>query len=79
MLWLRDALAISTDSSEQIINIDQREDLDRFVSRFGEPDRIIQAIRAVERAQSLTRQQVQLRPMMLDLVMGLENALVSPA
>lgn len=78
-LWLRDALAISTDSSEQIINIDQREDLDRFVSRFGEPDRIIKAIRAVERAQSLTRQQVQLRPMMLDLVMGLESALVSPA
>jgi DNA polymerase III subunit delta' len=78
-LWLRDALAISTDSSEQIINIDQREDLDRFVSRFGEPDRIIQAIRAVERAQGLTRQQVQLRPMMLDLVMGLESALVSPA
>jgi DNA polymerase III subunit delta' len=76
MLWLRDALAISTDSSEQIINIDQREDLDRFVSRFGDPDRIIQAIRAVERAQVLTRQQVQLRPMMLDLVMGLEEALV---
>lgn len=76
MLWLRDALAISTDSSEQIINIDQREDLDRFVSRFGQPEKIIQAIRAVERAQSLARQQVQLRPMMLDLVMGLESALV---
>jgi DNA polymerase III subunit delta' len=76
MLWLRDALAISTDSIEQIINIDQRDDLDRFVSRFGQPDKIIQAIRAVERAQMLTRQQVQLRPMMLDLVMGLESALV---
>jgi DNA polymerase-3 subunit delta' len=76
MLWLRDALAISTGSGEQIINIDQREDLDRFVSRFGDPDRIIQAIRAIERAQSLTRQQVQLRPMMLDLVMSLEDALV---
>lgn len=76
MLWLRDALAISTDSGDLIVNIDQREDLDRFVSRFGEPERIIQAIRAVQRAQSLTRQQVQLRPMMLDLVIGLESALV---
>lgn len=79
MLWLRDALAISTESGDQIINIDQREDLDRFVSRFGDPERIIRAMRAVERAQSLTRQQVQLRPMMLDLVMGLESALVTPA
>lgn len=76
MLWLRDALAIATDSKDQIINIDQREDLDRFVGRFGEPNRIIEAIRAVERTQHLTRQQIQLRPMMLDLVMGLERALV---
>lgn len=76
MLWLRDALALSSKSGEQIINIDQREDLDRFVSKFGDPQRIIHAIRAVERAQQLTRQQVQLRPMMLDLVMGLEGALV---
>lgn len=75
-LWLRDALALSTDANDQIINIDQREDLDRFVARFGKPAKIIEAIRAVERAQHLTRQQVQLRPLMLDLVLGLEQALL---
>lgn len=75
-LWFRDALALSTEAKDQIINIDQTEDLTKFVSKFGEPTRIIEAIRAVERAQMLTRQQVQLRPLMLDLVMGLETALL---
>jgi DNA polymerase-3 subunit delta' len=75
-LWLRDALALTTGSHEQIINIDQRTDLDRFVSRFNDEGKIIKAIRAVEQAQSQTRQQLQLRPVMINLVMELEAALL---
>ncbi len=75
-LWLRDALALATGSHERIINIDQQQDLDKFVSRFGEPPRIIRAIRAVEQAQGQTKQQLQLRPVMLNLVMELEAALL---
>ncbi len=75
-LWLRDALALATGSNERIINIDQQQDLDRFVSRFNEPPKIIRAIRAVEVAQGQTKQQLQLRPVMLNLVMELEAALL---
>ena len=75
-LWLRDALALATNSDDRIINLDQRTDLDRFVSRFGDPPSIIKAIRAVEKAQSQTRMQLQLRPVMLNLVMELEGALL---
>jgi DNA polymerase-3 subunit delta' len=74
-LWLRDALAQSTTADEEIINLDQREALDRFVGRFGNPEKIVQAIHHVERAQTLTRLQLQLRPVMLQLVVDLEETL----
>lgn len=76
-LWLRDALALSTAASDEIINLDQKDALERFVKNFGDPRRIIEAIRAIERAQQLTRLQVQLRPVMLSLVADLETALVA--
>lgn len=75
-LWLRDALALSTNAAERIINIDQQEDLQKFVGKFGYPNKIINAIRAVEKAQSEARAQLQLRPVMLNLVMELEAALL---
>jgi DNA polymerase-3 subunit delta' len=75
-LWLRDALALASNADEEIINLDQKELLQRFTSKFGEPRRIIRAIAAIERAQHLTRLQVQLRPLMLQLVAELEEALV---
>jgi len=76
ILWLRDALALSTDANEQIINLDQKADLERFVGRFGNPEKIISAIRSVEKAQGLVRAQVQLRPVMIDLIMDLEGSLL---
>ena len=65
-----------TDSAERIINLDQREDLEKFVARFGQPKRIIRAIKAVENAHSQARMQLQLRPVMLNLVLELETALL---
>jgi hypothetical protein len=64
-LWLRDALALSTEAHSEIINLDQQEDLTKFVSRFHQPKRIISALNAIDKAQHLTRLQVQLRPVMM--------------
>jgi len=75
-LWLRDALALSTKAESEIVNFDQKEDLMKFVTRLGEPKRIIEAISAVDKAMHLTKLQLQLRPVMLQLVMDLEAALV---
>jgi hypothetical protein len=75
-LWLRDALALSTLAESEIVNFDQKEDLMKFVTRLGEPKRIIAAISAVDRAMHLTKLQLQLRPVMFQLVMDLETALV---
>jgi DNA polymerase-3 subunit delta' len=74
-LWLRDALALSTKAENEIINLDQKEDLTKFVARFGEPRRIIAALSAVDKAEHLTKLQVQLRPVMMQLVVELEEAL----
>jgi DNA polymerase III subunit delta' len=80
-LWLRDALALSVakdsevNQENEIINLDQLEDLRKFVARFGEPRRIITAIASVDRAMHHTKLQLQLRPVMLQLVVDLEMAL----
>lgn len=82
-LWLRDALALSViedktsvHAEQEIINLDQKEDLIKFVARFGEPRRIIAALASVDRAMHRARQQLQLRPVMMELVVELESALV---
>jgi DNA polymerase-3 subunit delta' len=74
-LWLRDALAMSTEADEEIINLDQKDALTRFVSRFGDPEKIVHAIHHIERAQTRARLQLQLRPVMLQLIVDLEEAL----
>ncbi len=82
MLWLRDALSLSVAKGSsgiddrEIINLDQIEDLMKFVARFGDPRRIIAAIEAIDRAMHRTKLQLQLRPIMLQLVVDLEAALV---
>lgn len=75
-LWLRDALALSTKAEGEIINRDQLEDLTKFVARLGEPRRIIAAIASVDRAMHRVKLQLQLRAVMLELVVELEQALV---
>jgi hypothetical protein len=80
-LWLRDALALSVSNGSanegsEIINLDQMEDLRKFVARFGDSKRIIAAIASVDRAMHQAKLQLQLRPVMLQLVAELETALV---
>ncbi len=76
-LWLRDALAISSGSEEYIFNNDQLDDLKRFTSRFGVPINIVKALRAVEIAQRNVHLQLQLRPVVLQMVIEMEQALIT--
>lgn len=77
-LWLRDALALAVNANaeREIINFDQREDLKKFVAKFGDARRIIEAIRSVDRAIHYTKLQLQLRPIMFQLTLDLESALL---
>ena len=78
-LWLRDALAISSGAESAVFNIDQLDDLRRFTSRFGAPSALIEAIRAVELAKRKVSLQLQLRPVILELVIDLERTFLSPS
>ena len=76
-LWLRDALALSSGTDEYIFNNDQLDDLKKFTARFGVPRNIIRAMRSVEIAQRNVRLQLQLRPVVLQMVMDIEAALIT--
>jgi DNA polymerase-3 subunit delta' len=75
-LWLRDALAISSGSEEYLFNNDQLDDLKKFTSRFGVPGNIVKALRTVETAQRNVHLQLQLRPVVLQMIMDMEQALI---
>lgn len=75
-LWLRDALALTSGAEAAVFNVDQLDDLKRFTSRFGSPVALIEAIHMVESAKRKVTLQLQLRPVMLELVMDLERALL---
>jgi hypothetical protein len=76
-LWLRDALAIAVGSEDKIFNADQLDDLKRFTAKFGSPKALVEAIHSIEAAKRKVYLQLQLRPVMLELVMELEKALVA--
>ena len=76
-LWLRDALAISSGSSDQIFNNDQIDTLKAFTAKFGKPANIVKALHAVEIAQRNVALQLQLRPVMLQMTMDIEEALLA--
>ncbi len=76
LLWLRDALALSTKAEAEIINRDQLQDLTKFVANLGEPKRIIAAISSVDRAMRRVKLQLQLRAVMMELIVELEQALI---
>ncbi len=75
-LWLRDALALASGSDQYLFNIDQLDYLKRFTTKFGNPRNIANALRTVEVAQRNVRLQLQLRPVVLQMVMDLEQALI---
>ncbi|MBS1902119.1 MAG: AAA family ATPase [Bacteroidetes bacterium] len=76
-LWLRDALALASGAGSVVFNVDQLDALERFTSRFGNPAALIEAIHSVHAAKRNVALQLQLRPVMLELVMDLERSLVS--
>ncbi|MFI5262920.1 MAG: ATP-binding protein [Candidatus Kapaibacterium sp.] len=70
-------LAPTRDSADEyLFNIDQLDYLKRFTAKFGNPRNIANALRTVEIAQRNVRLQLQLRPVVLQMVMDLEVALI---
>jgi DNA polymerase-3 subunit delta' len=74
-LWLRDALAISSGSNEYIFNNDQIDVLKNFTAKFGNPAGIVKALHIIEIAQRNVALQLQLRPVVLEMAMDIEEAL----
>lgn len=76
MMWFRDALALRHGGN--VINIDQMDDLRRFVDRFGDAD-LCGAITEVERAISLVGRNVYIKLVLLQLAVRLKSILKRPA
>lgn len=75
-LWLRDALALASGSSDlYLFNIDQRDALNRFVEKFGDPKGIVEALGHVRIAERNVSLQLQLRPVFLQMIIDIEKAL----
>jgi DNA polymerase-3 subunit delta' len=72
LLWMRDAFALSvSDNEEAIVNIDQIEDVRRFVGRFGTRDNLDAAARAIEHAVELLRRNVSMTLLLIKLTLDL--------
>ncbi len=76
MIWFRDALVLRHGGN--VINIDQMDDLRRFVDRFGDAD-LHGAIAEVERAISLVGRNVYIKLVFLQLAVRLKSILKRPA
>jgi DNA polymerase-3 subunit delta' len=76
MMWFRDALVLRHGGN--VINIDQMDDLRRFVDRFGDTD-LHGAIAEVERAISLLGRNVYIKLVLLQLAVRLKSILKRPA
>jgi DNA polymerase-3 subunit delta' len=74
-LWLRDAMLLREVGEEAILNIDQREDLVSFSSRFPRAD-IIQAIEYADQSIALVRKNVYLPLIFIHLAVVLRNTLL---
>jgi DNA polymerase-3 subunit delta' len=71
-LWFRDALVLSRGGT--IINLDQQEDLQRFVSRNPDAD-LLRALRETERALSLVSRNAYIKLVLLHLATRLSSTL----
>jgi DNA polymerase-3 subunit delta' len=69
MMWFRDALVLSL--GRDVINVDQKEDITRFVARFPGAN-IRQVIADVEKAIALVERNVYLRLVLLQLAIQLK-------
>jgi DNA polymerase-3 subunit delta' len=74
LMWFRDALVLSRGGN--IINVDQREDLQRFVARFPAAD-LVRVVNDVERAISLVNRNVYITLVLLQLSVRLRSNILS--
>ncbi len=76
LIWFRDALMMKEQAGAGIINQDQREDLNRFLSRFKESN-FPATIAAVERGLELLRGNVYLPLVLLSVSIQLKKILLN--
>ncbi len=76
LMWLRDALVLS--SGGDIINIDQGDDLRRFVAKFPRAD-LVRSVREVERAISLVERNVYIKLALFQLAVHLKGCIAGEA
>jgi DNA polymerase III subunit delta' len=76
LMWFRDALVLSRGGT--VINLDQQEDLQRFVTRFPGAD-IIRVMEDVERAISLVEKNIYIKLVLLQLAVRLKDAILPGA
>ncbi len=75
LMWFRDAMVLSNGGS--IINLDQQDDLKRFVGRFPAAD-LIAVLADVERAISLLERNVYIKLVLIDLAYHLKTHILHP-
>jgi DNA polymerase-3 subunit delta' len=66
IVWFRDAMVLASGGS--IINVDQQEDLGKFVARFGTAD-VPRMLNGLERALSLLDRNVQARLILINIAL----------
>jgi hypothetical protein len=76
LVWFRDALMMKEQAGAGIFNQDQREDLDRFLTRFKDSD-FPATINAVERGLELLRGNVYLPLVLLSVSIQLKRILLN--
>ncbi|HEX9006821.1 MAG TPA: DNA polymerase III subunit delta' [Bacteroidota bacterium] len=66
MVWFRDAMVLANGGA--VINLDQQEDLRRFVARFGTAD-LPRILNGAERALTLLDRNVQIRLLLINIAL----------
>ncbi len=69
LMWFRDALVLM--HGGEVINVDQQEDLKRFLAKFPHAD-LLQALAHIEKAISLVERNVYIRLVILNLAIRLK-------
>jgi hypothetical protein len=76
LVWIRDAYALSVSEREDIIiNIDQIEDLKRFVGRFGASGNLDAVAAAIERTIDRVRRNVNVSLALTTLALDVRRIL----
>lgn len=71
-LWLRDAMMLQNDNGDAVINLDQQESLEKFVTHFDHAD-LAAVINAIERAIALVEKNIYLSLVLLNLAFDIRQ------